>query len=72
MAFLRASSKDVPKDEACISGRFVYTRKRKTLKSGHARTDAYVDEQRRLDARFCVEGFQEAIGGGIPPPHQHV
>ena len=42
--------KDVPKDEVCINGRFVYTTKHNPPEDGHAKTDAYVD------ARFCAKG----------------
>ena len=36
-AFIRVLGKDVPNDEVCTSGRFVYTLKRKPLKAGHAK-----------------------------------
>ena len=50
--FIRLVRKDVPKDEVCINGRFVYAIKNKPLKDGHAETDAYIDSPRRLDARL--------------------
>ena len=53
----------VPSDEVCINGRFVYTAKRKPVKAGHTKTESYVDDQRRLDARFCAISFQEEVGG---------
>ena len=56
--FIRVSSKDLPRDEACIDGAFAYTTKQKSLKAGRAKTDAYVDGRRRLDARFCAKGQQ--------------
>ena len=52
---------DVPKDELCINGRFAYTINHKSLKSGPVK-QGHIDNQRRLCARFCVKGFQEAIG----------
>ena len=33
--------KNVPRDGGCINGRFMYTTKRKPLKAGHTRTEAY-------------------------------
>ena len=55
--------------EICINGRFVYTAKHNPVKDGHARTDAYIYDPRRLDARFCVRGFQEAVGPNASPQH---
>ena len=49
--------------EVCINGRFVYEIKHKPLKAGHAKTDAYVDNVRRIDARFRAKGPQDALGG---------
>ena len=45
--------KDGPKDEVGINGRFVYAIKHKPLQAGHAKTEAYIDRQRRPDARFA-------------------
>ena len=39
--FRRALRKDVPKDEVCINGRFVYTTKHKPMEAGHPRTASY-------------------------------
>ena len=61
-AFVRVLEKDVPIDEVCNVGMFFYTVKHKHLESGHTKTYAYIDNWRRLDARFVVKGFQEAIG----------
>lgn len=47
----------------CIDGRFVYTARRKSFKAGHTKTEAYVGDQGRGDARFCLGGFREASGG---------
>ena len=44
--------KDVPKDEVCIEGSFVYAVKHTPFKAGHERTDAYTDDQGSLGARF--------------------
>ena len=68
MAFVRVLGRGVPKDEVCIDGRSVYIIKHKPLKSGHAKTEAYIDSQRRLDARMCVKGLQEEIRTKSPPP----
>ena len=57
-AFLRASGEDVAKDEVCINGRFFYTSEHIPLAAGHAREEAYVDDPRRLDARFYAKGLQ--------------
>ena len=59
--------KDVPKDEVCINGRFVYEIKHMPLGDGHARTDAHIDDQSRVGARFCAKGPQEAIGANASP-----
>ena len=68
MAFIRVLRMDVPKDECCINGRFFYSARHKPLNDGHARADAYIDDQSWLGARFCVKGFQEAIGGNAYAP----
>ena len=57
--FIRVLIMDVPKDELCIDGRFVYTVMHKLLKAGHVKTEAYMDNQRRSDTRFDVEGFEK-------------
>ena len=61
-------SKYVPRDGVCIDGRFVYTTKQKPSGEGHTKTEAYVDDQRRLDSRSCVKGFQEASGANVHAP----
>ena len=71
-AFIRVSSKDVPSDGVCIDGMFVYTSKHTPLQSGHSKTDAYVDDQRGLDARFRAKGRSPRrcgrwVGGGDSP-----
>ena len=53
--------KDAPNDEVCINGRFVYTMKRKAIWVGHTNTEAYIDDERRLDARLRVSGFHGAL-----------
>ena len=50
--FITPLRKGVPKYEVCISGGFVYTIRNKPLRDGHTKTDAYVDNRRRLAARF--------------------
>ena len=68
--FLRVLIKDAPKDEVCRNGGGVLNKKHKTSESDHARTDAYVDDTRRLDARFCAKFAQGEIGGRFPPTSQ--
>ena len=70
--FSRVSSKDVPKAEVCINGRFVYTIKRKQSKAGHTRTNAYIDSQRRLDARFAREVIEKLWGGMLQRQHRTI
>ena len=66
-AFLRLLRKGVPRDEACIKGRFAYTTKHKPSKDGHARTDVYIDGHRRLDALFRVKDFKRRSGHTLLP-----
>ena len=42
-------------------GGFVYAVQNKPISAGHTKTGAYVDENRKLDARFRVTGFQELV-----------
>ena len=49
-------------DEVCVSGMFVYDIKHKRSKDGHAKTESYIDSQRRLGARYFVMCFQDEIG----------
>ena len=56
--FARVMGEGVPKDEVRINGRFVYTRKHKPLKAGHVKTDAYIENRRRLDSRFARKAFE--------------
>ena len=51
-AFVGVSKKGGPQDEVGIDGRFLHTIKPKPLKAGHAKTDAYIDNQRRLGGHF--------------------
>ena len=71
MAFIRASGKDVPKEEACIDGRFVYTINHKHSKSGHTK-QGHIGNRRRLAGRFCVKSPQGEIGEETPPPESTV
>ena len=52
---------EVPKGEFRISGRFDYTTKRKFLKAYRAKTESYVDDERRSGARLCVKCFQDDV-----------
>ena len=62
VAFIRVLSKGVSIGGVSIEGRFVYTRQHKPLKPGRSKTESYIDDRRRLDARFRVKCFQEAVG----------
>ena len=42
-----------------IDGRFAYTVGNKSIAAGRKKTGAYVAENRKLDARFCVKGARE-------------
>ena len=59
--FATVSGNDVHKAEVCIDGMFAYTINHKPLKAGNVKTDACINNQRGLEARFCVKGFQESI-----------
>ena len=41
---------------------FVYTAKPNPLKEGRAKTEAYIDSERRPDSRFCAKCFRGASG----------
>ena len=58
-------------DEVCINGSFLYAIKHKHLKSGRAKTEAYIDIRRMLDARFRVDCFQYEIGSNVSSPTSH-
>ena len=58
-AFMRALSKDAPRDGVCIYGRFVYTTQHKSLGARHTETESYVDDRRRLYGRFAWKPFKE-------------
>ena len=65
--FIRVPQWGVAKEEVCIIGRFVYTMRRKPLKAGRANTEAYIDNERSLDARFCAKVPQEEAVPNSPP-----
>ena len=46
-------------EASLIGWRFVYTMENKPISSGRTKTGAYVDENRKSGARFCVKGRQE-------------
>ena len=68
--FGKSNENAFAKDEVCINGRFAYAVKRKPLKAGHVKTEAYIDSERRLDGRFCAKGFQEAVSTNDVPTAQ--
>ena len=51
-----------------IEGLFLYTMGNRPFSAGHKKAGAYVDENRKLDARFCVKGFQEFAGPNASAP----
>ena len=64
----RISFSQIPNGGSLIEGRFVYTIKNKPTSAGYGETGAYLDENRKLDARFCAEGFQELVGANAAAP----
>ena len=46
----------------------MYTIKNKPITDGRRKTGAYLDENRQLDDRFCVEGFQEFVEPNASAP----
>ena len=66
--FIRVPFDQIPPGESLIEGRFVYTIKNKPLSAGYGKTGAYLDENRKLDAGFCVEGFQELVEANAAAP----
>ena len=56
--FLGRRGRMFVKMKFCIDGRFVYAMGHNPLKSGHVRTDAYIDGPGRLGARFRAKGSQ--------------
>ena len=57
--FWRIPYADIPDGESLIEGGFVYAVENRPLSAAYAQTGAYVDENRKLDARYCVNGFHE-------------
>ena len=51
----------------CVGG-FVCAVVNKPIPAGYAKTGAYVDENRKLDSRFRVKGFQEFEGTNASAP----
>ena len=51
-------------------GRFVYTVGNKPISARREKTGAYVGENRKLDAVFCVKGFQEFVENASAPAVQ--
>ena len=54
--------------ESIIEGGFVYAVGNKPISGGHAKTCAHVGENRKLDAGFCVNGFQECVETNASAP----
>ena len=46
----------------CINGKFVYTTKQEPLKAGHAKTEEYADNARRLGGRLFAKCLEESVG----------
>ena len=60
--FARSPFGEIPNGASLIEGRFAYAIKNKPLSEGYEKTDAYIDESKKLDAGFRVNGFQELVG----------
>ena len=56
----------------CISGRLVCAVKHKPLGAGCGKTESCIDNARRLGARFCAGGFQDAIGTNSSAPSEQL
>ena len=66
------SEKDVLKDAVCVNGRFSYAIKHRSLHDGHSETGAYIDNQRRLGARFFEIDSQGGIRGEMHLPRHRI
>ena len=62
----------VPGDVACINCTFAYTMKRNPSKAGGTKTDAHVEDQRRLESRFYVRRYREYSGGNSSAPTEQL
>ena len=51
-----------------MMGGFVYAVWSNPISAGYAKTGACVGGNRKLDARFCVKGFQELTGRNASAP----
>ena len=51
-----------------IEGVFSCAVANKPISAGHTKTSAYVDENRKLDARFGVKGFREFVETNASDP----
>ena len=60
-AFWRIPYGGLPDVESLVGGRFFYAVGNKPLPAGYTETGAYVGGNRKLDARFCVKGFQYIV-----------
>ena len=58
----------VPKGAVCINVRFLYTIKHKPPKAGHVKSESYIDNERRLDARFLLKVYQVDNGANDSTP----
>ena len=67
-AFIRIPFSGVPEGGSLIEGGFVYTIKNEAISTGHKRNGAYIDENRKLDAIFCVKGRRDFAGPTESPP----
>ena len=57
--FIRIPFSEIPEGGSLIEGRFAYTIKNKPIAAGRKKTGPYLDGNRKLDARFCVDGFRK-------------
>ena len=58
----------IPGGASLIDGMFVYDMWDKPISAGQTETWAYVGENRKADAGFCVEGSQGLAGANAPAP----
>ena len=59
---------EIPDGGSLIDGGFAYSVGNKPISAGHAKTGACVDENLKLDASFCVNGFQEFAAPNASAP----
>ena len=66
--FVRVLRCGASEGEVRVNGRFVYAKKHKSAQEGRAKTEEYIDSERRLVARFCLTGPQESVRNNASAP----